>query len=254
MYKKYDNLNIMIRKKIEQIFSEKPPLEKVIEEFLPSINHWANKYAFYGSPVVSKEDLVSAGVIGLIEAYHRYDPSKGVKFKTFAEFRIKGAILDEIRKVDIIPRSIREKIDELETNVRELNQKLGRMPEEVEIAEHMNLSLEEYHKLLDSIKGITFIDIQALKQRLPDLEEEDMFEFIGDTREDSFEKVYLKELLDKLEEALNYLTERERLVLALYYYEDLTMKEIAKILDLSEGRISQIHTQALIKLRAILRD
>lgn len=243
-----------MKKRVNQVFLDKPPLEKVIEEFLPLINHWANKYAFYGSPTITKEDLVSAGIIGLIEAYNRYDPGRGVKFKTFAEIRIKGAILDEIRKVDIIPRSTREKIEELENKVKELNQKLGRMPEETEIAEYMNLSLEEYHKFLDSIKGITFIDIQALKQRLPEIEEDDIFEFIGDTKEDPFEKVYLKELVEKLEKALDCLTEKERLVLALYYYEDLTMKEIAKVLNLSEGRVSQIHTQALIKLRALLKD
>jgi len=232
---------------------QKPPLEEVIEEFLPIINYWANRYSYQGSPVLSKEDLVSAGIIGLIEAYNRFDPSKKVKFRTFAEFRIKGAMLDEIRKLDIIPRSVREKISDFEEKIRELNKKLGRMPEEEEIAEAMGMSLEEYHKFLESIKGISFIDIESFKQKMPDLDEDDIFAFIsGDEKEDPYEKYALKELQEKLEEALEYLSEKERLVLALYYHEGLTMKEIAKVLNYTESRISQIHSQAILKLRSIL--
>ena len=243
----------MKEKLMNQIFLEKPPLEKLIEEFLPTINYWANRYVYYGMPVISKEDLVSAGLIGLIEAYHRYDPSKNVKFKTYAEFRIKGAMLDEIRKLDIIPRSVKSKISDFEERLRKLYQELGRMPEDEEIAEFMELSLEEYYKFLESIKGITFIDIENLKQRFLELEEEDIFNFIaGDQKEDPFEKYALKELQEKLEKALDCLSEKERLVLALYYYEGLTMKEIAKILDYTESRISQIHNKAILKLRSLL--
>jgi len=242
-----------MKKLMDKYFIEKPPLEKVIEEFLPLINYLANRYAYYGTPVISKEDLVSAGVIGLIEAYHRYDPSKKVKFKTYAEFRIKGAMLDEIRKLDIIPRSIKSKINEFEEKLRKLYQELGRMPKDEEIAEFMELSLEEYYKFLESIKGVTFIDIESFKQKMPDLEEENFFELIaGDKKEDPFEKYALKELQDKLAEALEHLSEKEKLVLALYYYEGLTMKEIAKVLDYTESRISQIHNQAILKLRSIL--
>ncbi|MDF2953989.1 MAG: DNA-directed RNA polymerase specialized sigma subunit [Thermodesulfobacterium sp.] len=242
-----------MKKLINKFFLEKPSLEKVIEEFLPLINYWANRYAYYGNPVISKEDLVSVGVIGLIEAYHRYDPSKKVKFRTFAEFRIKGAMLDEIRKLDIIPRSVKNKINEFEEKIKKLHQELGRMPKDEEIAKSMNLSLEEYYKFLESIKGVTFIDIKNFKQRMPDLEEENVLELIaGDTKEDPFEKYALKELQEKLEKALEYLSEKERLVLALYYYEGLTMKEIAKILNYTESRISQIHNKAILKLRSIL--
>jgi RNA polymerase sigma factor for flagellar operon FliA len=232
---------------------QKPPLEELIEEFLPIINYWANRYSYQGGPVLSKEDLVSAGIIGLIEAYNRFDPSKKVKFRTFAEFRIKGAMLDEIRKLDIIPRSVREKINDFEEKIRELNKKLGRMPKEEEIAEAMGMTLEEYHKFLESIKGINFVDIESFKQKMPDLDEDDIFAFIsGDEKEDPYEKYALKELQEKLEEALEYLSEKERLVLALYYHEGLTMKEIAKVFNYTESRISQIHSQAILKLRSIL--
>jgi RNA polymerase sigma factor for flagellar operon FliA len=242
-----------MRKLIDKFFLEKPPLEKVIEEFLPLINYWANRYAYYGAPVLSKEDLVSAGVIGLMEAYHRYDPSKNVKFKTYAEFRIKGAMLDEIRKLDIIPRSVKNKISDFEGKLKKLYQELGRMPKDEEIAKAMDLTLEEYYKFLESIKGVTFIDIESFKQKMPELEEENLLELIaGDKKEDPFEKYALKELQEKLAEALEYLSEKERLVLALYYHEGLTMKEIAKVLDYTESRISQIHNQAILKLRSIL--
>ncbi|BAU22756.1 RNA polymerase sigma factor [Caldimicrobium thiodismutans] len=232
----------------------KPPIEKVIDDFLPRINHLANKYAYLGQPVLSKEDLVSAGVIGLIEAYHRFDPSKKVNFRTYAEYRIKGAILDEIRKIDIIPRSVREKTSELEEKVRELYLKLGRMPEEEEVAESLGISLEEYQKLLENIKGISFIDIDAFKQKIPELEEEDIFEFLAgaSSQNDPIENYTLKELTEKLAEAMEVLSEKERLILALYYYEDLNMKEIARVLGYTEGRISQLHQQALIKLRTYL--
>lgn len=242
-----------MKKFINKILYEKPPLEDIIEEFLPLINYWANRYAYYGSTVISKEDLVSVGVIGLIEAYHRYDPSKNVTFRTYAEFRVKGAMVDEIRKLDIIPRSVKNKINEFEEKIRSLNIQLGRMPEDEEIAESMNLSLEEYYKFLESIKGITFIDIESFKQKMPELEEDDIFEFIaGDKKEDPYEIYVLKELQEKLEKALEYLSEKERIILALYYYEGLTMKEIAKILDYTESRISQIHSQAILKLRSLL--
>ncbi len=232
-----------------------PPLEKVIEEFLPRINHLANKYAYLGQPVLSKEDLVSAGIIGLIEAYHRFDPGKKVNFRTFAEYRIRGAILDELRKVDNFSRTVREKATQLEEKIKELHDKLGRMPEEEEIAKFLGITVEEYYKLLEEIKGISFVDINYFKQKIPEFEE-DIFEFLNipSQEKDPFDKIFWKDLQEKLEKALDTLSEKERLILALYYYEDLTMKEIANILGYTEGRISQLHNQALLKLRSFLKD
>lgn len=238
---------------VNKILKEKPSLEDLIEEFLPFINYWASKYVNPLNPVLSKEDLISAGIIGLIEAYRRYDPSKKVKFKTYAEYRIKGAILDEIRKIGIIPRSVKEKTSQLEGKIRELYIQLGRMPEEEEIAQEMNLSLDEYYKMLENIKGITFIDLDTLKQKIGNLNEEDVLNFLAGSEKDSPHEIYfLKELQEQLEKALEMLSEKERLVLALYYYEDLTMKEISQILGYTESRISQIHNQALLKLKSIL--
>ncbi len=230
-----------------------PTLDKVIEDFLPTINYYANRYAFLGQPVLSKEDLVSAGVIGLIEAYKRFDPSKKVKFRTYAEIRIKGAILDEIRKLDIIPRSIRDKANEVEETIRELFIKKGEMPNSEEIAEALGLSLDEYYKLLENLKGIQFVDVENLKRLFSDYDEDVLANFIA-SDEDVERDYILKDLVEKLEKALEYLTEKERLVLALYYHEGLTMKEVAKVLGYTESRISQLHNQAIIKLRAILKE
>ncbi len=237
----------------EKFLKDTPPLEKLIEEFLPLINYWASKYFNPYNPVLSKEDLISAGIIGLIEAYKRYDPSKKVKFKTYAEYRIKGAILDEIRKMSIISRSIKEKATRLEEKIKELYSQLGRMPEDEEIAQEMNLSLDEYYKMLESIRGISLIDLESVRQKILNLKEEDILNFLDSSEKDSTYELYaLKELKEQLEKALTYLSEKERLVLALYYYEDLTMKEIAQILGYTESRISQIHNQALLKLRSLL--
>lgn len=128
------------------------------------------------------------------------------------------------------------------------------MPEEEEVAESLGISLEEYQKLLENIKGISFIDIDAFKQKIPELEEEDIFEFLAgaSSQNDPIENYTLKELTEKLAEAMEVLSEKERLILALYYYEDLNMKEIARVLGYTEGRISQLHQQALIKLRTYL--
>ncbi len=229
------------------------PLEKMIEEFLPTINYYANRYAYLGQPVLSKEDLVSAGVIGLIEAYKRYDPSKKVKFRTYAEIRIKGAILDEIRKLDIIPRSVRDKANELEETIRALYNKKGEMPETEEIAEALGLSVDEYYKLLENLKGVQFVDLENLKQLYPDYDEDVLVNFVA-SNEDVERDYILKDLVERLEQALEYLSEKERLVLALYYHEGLTMKEVAKVLGYTESRISQIHNQAIMKLRAILKQ
>lgn len=229
-----------------------PPLEILIEEFLPSINYYANRYSYLGQPVLSKEDLVSAGITGLIEAYRRYDPSKKVKFRTYAEKRIRGAIIDEIRKLDIIPRSVRERANKVEETVKELYRKKGEMPQEEEIALALGLSIEEYFKLLDNLKGIQFVDLEIFKN-LNEFDEDPLENLIS-SEEDLENNIIFKDLIDKLEKALEKLHEKERLVLALYYYEGLTMKEVAKVLGYTEGRISQIHTQAILKLRTLLHD
>lgn len=197
---------------------------------------------------ISIDDLISAGILGLIDAIEKYDSSQGIPFEYYAKIRIKGAMLDEIRAMDWVPRSLRQKNGALEKACVGLEQRLGRDPTEEEIAEELQVSMEELHKLLDETKGISFLP-------------ENIHEVIRENRESSmlssgpdelFDHTYRHEIQMHLAEAIRGLSEKEQVVLSLYYYEELTMKEIGLTLGYTESRISQIHTKAVIKLKSRL--
>ncbi len=229
--------------------------EELIWEHLPLIKYLAARYAGRLPPSLDQDDLVVAGIIGLLEAARRFDPSRNIQFKTFAEFRIRGAMLDELRNVDWVPRSVREKAARLEKVMLELENRLGRPPEDEEIARELGMDLEEYYRLLEKVRGITFVDIEALKRKVEDLQETDLVELLSDSGEnDPFEKLGLKELGEALAQAIAELPEKEKLVITLYYYENLTMKEIGRVLGYTESRISQLHSKALLRLRAKLKE
>lgn len=227
---------------------------ELIIKYAPLIKFVAGKLAMKLPPNVDIDDLISVGVIGLIDAINRFDPDRNIKFKTFAEFRIRGAMLDELRAQDWIPRSVRKKAALIDKVYLELEQRLGRPAEDEEVAEALGVSLEEFYKMLEEIKGASFVDIENIKRALPDLNEEDIFELIEDpNKPDPFEDCRLKELRDILAEAIEELPEKEKLVLSLYYYEDLTMREIGEILGYTESRISQLHSKALSRLRGKIK-
>ncbi|HEX16469.1 MAG TPA: FliA/WhiG family RNA polymerase sigma factor [Deltaproteobacteria bacterium] len=234
-------------------YSPQMSREDLILEYIPLVKYLAQRIASRLPQNVELEDLINAGVIGLIDAVEKYDPSKRIKFRTYAEFRIKGAIFDELRSQDVLPRSWRQKIKELEEAYLRLEQRLGRTPTEEEVAEEMHISIEEFHQSLKEVRSINFLSMDGLidptcadKGRLRDIlmdpEEKDPLEVLG-----------LAELREILAKAIDELPERHRLVVALYYYEELTMKEIAEVLGVSESRISQIHSQAILSLRAKLK-
>ncbi len=229
--------------------------EELVLEHLPLIKYIAARFSGRLPPSISQEDLVMAGIIGLLEAAKRYDPSRKIQFKTFAEFRIRGAMLDELRNIDMVPRSVREKASQLGKKMLELEQRLGRPPSDEEVAKELGLELDDYYKLLDKVKGITFVDIDVIKRKVEDLQEDDFVELLSDSGEgDPFEKLGMKELGEALAQAISELPEKERLVITLYYYENLTMKEIGKVLGYTESRISQLHSKALLRLRAKLEE
>jgi len=202
---------------------------------------------------ISVDELKSAAMFGLMEAAGRFDPSRGVLFKTYAENRIRGAIMDEVRKMDWFSRSMREKHSRMIREIRVLEQKLGRDPTEEEIAEAMNLSIEEYQKVLTEIGHLGIVSLHEL---LTDsLDGETFLDQVKDVdNKNPEEELSTHELIRELAEELEKLSEKERLVLTLFYYEEFTQKEIAQILELSEGRISQLHSQALLKLKARMKD
>ena len=202
---------------------------------------------------ISLDELKSAAMYGLMEAAGRFDPSKGILFKTFAESRIRGAVLDEVRKMDWFSRSMREKQSRMLKEMKRLEQELGRDPTEEELAEALDLTLAGYQKLLNEIGHLGFVSLSETLSNSRDGET-----FMDHLRDEDGkspeEEVSTQELTLELAAQLDKLSEKERLVVTLFYYEEFTQKEIADILDLSEGRISQLHSQALLKLKAAMTD
>ena len=204
------------------------------------------------SHVVDREDLIHVGVIGLMSALEKYDANRNVQFETYARFRIRGAVLDEMRSRDWVPRSTRSKDNKLEAAFEKLQRKLGRSPDEEEVAEFLKMTMEEYFQLLDESRCISMISSEDLPgDYLDSLSREEMLETID--HGNPLELLKSSELRDGMKRAVNQLPEKERLVLALYYYEELTMKEIGKVLNLTESRVCQLHTQAVLRLRGVTR-
>ncbi len=197
---------------------------------------------------IAVEDLISAGVLGLIDAIEKFDSAQGIPFEHYAKIRIKGAMLDEIRAMDWIPRSLRQKSSVMEKACVSLEQRLGRDPTKEEIAGELNVDLDEFHKMMDEIKGISFLP-ENIHDIIHENRESNM---LSSDSEELFNSAYREEIRQHLAEAITGLAEKEQLVLSLYYYEELTMKEIGVTLGYTESRISQIHTKAMLKLKTRL--
>jgi RNA polymerase sigma factor FliA len=218
-----------------------------IEQYIPLIKYIAQRLATRLPSHILIEDLISSGVIGLMDAFTKFDPDKKVEFKTYAEFRIRGAMLDELRSLDWVPRSVRQKAAHVEKSMLHLLKKQGRPAEDEEIASELGLSLDAYYELIKELNGVPLLDREMLQQ-------EEIENLLLDEEEnDPFHLSSLKELKRILMEAIEDLTSKEKLVISLYYYEELTLKEIGETLGLTESRICQIHTQAILKLRAKLK-
>ncbi|MDR2861908.1 MAG: FliA/WhiG family RNA polymerase sigma factor [Syntrophobacterales bacterium] len=204
------------------------------------------------SHLIDREDLLHVGIIGLMSALEKYDASRDVQFETYARFRIRGAILDEMRARDWVPRSARSKENKLDNAFAALQVKLGRFPTEEEVADFLSLSLDDYYQLLDQSRSVSLISSEDLPgDYLDKLSQDDILATID--HGDPLEILHQSETKQGLKEAIDNLPERERLVLALYYYEELTMKEIGKVLSLTESRVCQIHTHAVFMLRGRVR-
>jgi len=228
--------------------------EKTILQYTPLIKYIAHRLAMRLPAHIMVDDLIGAGVLGLIDAINKFDPGRNVEFKTYAEFRIRGAMLDELRALDWVPRSIRQKATKVEQTVLHLEREKGRTVDDEEVASALGLSMENYYEWINEIKGISFLDIEFLPTKGYQLSDEDILSLLADRKEnDPFHLLNLKELKDLLARAIEELSPREKLVLSLYYFEDLTLKEIGEVLELTESRICQIHTQGILKLRGKLK-
>ena len=203
---------------------------------------------------MNKDDMKSAGMVGLLDASNKFDPSKNILFKTFAEYRIRGAILDEMRKLDWFSRSLRDKQNKIAKTIAKLELELGRDPEEQEVAKSMDLSLDDYRSMLAQVGHLGCV---SLNETLDHSSEGRSFlETLADQRSSTIpgKRIEDQELTETIAGILAQLTEKERLVISLYYYEELTQKEISEILEVSEGRVSQLHSQALIKLKTKVQN
>jgi len=231
-----------------------PEADKLIIEYSPLIKYIAHRIAMRLPPHIELDDLISSGVIGLIDAIEKYNPDKDTQFKTYAEIRIRGAILDELRSQDWVPRSVRQKASTLSNAYADLEQKLGRPADDHEVAAAMDISIEEFHELLRQAAGQAILSIEDLGGVSKDGEKRDLMEVIAGTKETDPETLArLEEIRSIIAQAIDMLPEKERLVVSLYYYEELTMKEIGEVLGITESRISQIHTKCVFRLRAKLR-
>ena len=198
---------------------------------------------------VQVEDLIQAGMIGLLEAARNYDATQGASFETYAGIRIRGAMMDEIRRGDWTPRSVHRRTREMTQAVREIENREGREAQDAEIARAMGISLDDYHALLRDAAGSRVLSFEDLGY-----EGRDSVETLPDKGEGPLDELKRAGFKEALAEAITQLPERERLVMALYYDEELNLREIGEVLGVSESRVCQIHGQALVRLRARLSD
>jgi RNA polymerase sigma factor FliA len=232
--------------------------EQMVLQYAPLIKYIASRLALRLPSHISQEDLISSGILGLIDAVHKFDPDKNISFKTYAEFRIKGAMLDELRSLDWIPRSVRKKASLLEKAYAQMEMSLGRPAEAEEVAKLLGLGLGEFQQLLDETKAVSLVALEGHRSSMDGrmgLVDGDIQDILRDEKaKDSFLCVHLTELQEIMVEAIEALPDKEKLLISLYYYEELTMKEIGQIMGYTESRISQLHTQAMFRLRHRLRD
>ena len=222
--------------------------EELITKCLPLVKSMAQGLSVYSSTCCDTEDLVSAGIIGLMDALEKYDPSEQTSFRTYAKCRIRGAMLDEIRNLKWAPRSVQEKIRTLKNVYAHLEQILSRSPNEEELADAMDMSIEQFHKMMVQI-GPSAIFTCSTKTTDDEEDEaylETHFEDLDAIGSD--EQVIYEETKSILASAINALSEKEALVISLYYYDEMTMKEVGRVLSLTESRVCQIHSKALFKL------
>ena len=227
--------------------------EYFVKKYAPLVKYVAGKVAVGMPHNVEFDDLVSYGTFGLLDAIEKFDPSKEVKFKTYAMTRVRGAIFDELRNIDWIPRSIRQKAKKVEKIIVELENKMGRTVDDQEIADELELPLEDFHQLVSKISGTSLISLNDVWYGKDDSEELSVLETIEspmNTNPDII--IEREEVKEMIVEAIQKLPDKEKKVVVLYYYEDLTLKEIGEVLKVTESRVSQLHTKAIMRLRGKL--
>lgn len=228
--------------------------DALIMQYAPLVKNIVERIAVRVPPYIAgKEDLMNVGVIGLISAIEKFDKERNVQFETYARYRIRGAVLDELRSRDWLSRSTRNKGARLEDAFRHLQKELGRPPDDEEVAEHLGVSLDEYFELLDDAKSVSLLSSEDIPPEY--WECHGCHDGInGTVQENPHTNLLKSEIRDIMKRAVDDLPEKERLVLSLYYYEEMTMKEIGQVMSLTESRVCQLHSRAVLRLRGRLKD
>lgn len=228
--------------------------DKLLVEYSRLVKYIAGRIAYTLPASVDRDDLISAGIMGLIKAVETFDPSREIMFETYANHKIRGAILDDLRALDWVPRSIRKKSRDLQTAYAHLEEKLGREPYDDEVCAHLGITEKEYGKMLSDVSPTTILSLEeALPNRSVDAKELTLIDTIENTDSDNPLSVLgYEEVKRILKESIQSLPEKEKLVIALYHFEELTLKEIGVVLNISESRVSQIHSKTILKLRGKL--
>lgn len=226
----------------------------LIDTYVPLVKYVAGRLAINLPSNVELDDLESLGFFGLLDALEKFDENRNVKFETYASTRIRGAIIDGLRAMDWVPRGTRARAKELETRIYDLTNELGRNPSDAEVAAALDLSTERYYELLDEVKGTTLFSLdEAITTDRPG-QGVKMADLVVDQDQPSLDQNLLQEeTVEELAKAISELSEREQLVLSLYYHDELTLKEIGHVLEVSESRVSQIHTKAILTLQGKLK-
>ena len=225
--------------------------DAVIMKYAPLIKYIATRIAARLPMHIEIQDLINSGVLGLMDAIEKFDPEKAVKFETYAEYRIKGAILDSLRALDWVPRSVRKVATMLENTYADLEKKLGRPAHDEEVAEAMDIDIDKLHKLMSRVSHVSMVSLERDSRN--STQTSLMDRLISPDDVTGYDKLDTEELRDVLAESVERLPEKEQTVVALYYYDEMTMKQIGKVLNLTESRVSQIHTKAVLRLRGKLR-
>ena len=230
-------------------------VESLIQEYAPLIKYIAQRLACRLPASVCLDDLISAGVIGLMDAIEKYDPTRATTFKTYAEWRIRGAMLDDLRELDWVPRAVRQKEHALTDAYAEIERRQGRPAEDEEVAALLALDLDEFYDWLTQVRGVSLLSLDMPLEPDPDGNTVNYLDtLLVDDAPGPLQLAETQDLKMHIAEAIEQLPWREKVVISLYYYEELTMQEIGKVLELTLSRISQLHTKAILHLRAALHS
>jgi RNA polymerase sigma factor FliA len=245
-------LNFLAGLSLTKILDKKEREERIMK-YVPLVKNIVGRIALRLPDYLGKDDLINVGVMGLMSALEKFDETKNVRFEIYAGFRIRGAVLDELRSRDLVPRSVRSKETKLEEAFVELQRKLQRHPTDDEVSDYLGISLEKYYKFLNEARSVCILSNDDLPRGY--CEQYGQYEVLEKIDQNNpFSLFTRQEFKEALKNAIDSLPEKERLVLSLYYYEELTLKEIGAVMELTESRICQIHAKAIIRLRAGLRE